>query len=207
MQELKPVIFLVDDDAAVLSALTRALKQHGHDVEPFSSAQSFLDSYNGQHGCLVLDLSMPDINGLQLQELLLESEVALPVIFITGHGGVPESVQAIKAGAVDFLQKPFLTEVLLQRLEEAFKADYLQRSSKEEKNAVKARFSRLTDREKDVFDILVESEELPSSKQIARQLGISHRTVEHHRSRILEKTQTRTIVELQLLAKEIEAYS
>ena len=202
MQDLKPIVFLVADDAAVLGSLTRALGLYRHDVKSFSSAQAFLDTYKGQHGCLVLDLSMPDINGLKLQELLLENDIFLPVIFISGHGGVPESVQAIKAGAIDFLQKPFLTEVLLQRIDEAIKADYNERSSMQHKNAVQLRFASLTGREKDVYDILVASEELPSSKEIARQLGISHRTVEHHRSRILEKTQTRTIVELQLLAKE-----
>jgi len=121
----------------------------------------------------------------------------LPVIFITGHGGIPESVKAIKAGAIDFLEKPFLTEVLLQRIEEAVSEDHLIRSSIKKQNEIRSRISSLTEREKDVFLILTNSDELPSSKEIAKQLGISHRTVEHHRSRILEKTQTRSILELQ----------
>ena len=127
----------------------------------------------------------------------------LPVIFITGHGGIPESVKAIKAGAIDFLEKPFLTEVLLQRIEEAVSEDHLIRSSIKKQNEIRSRISRLTEREQDVFLILTNSDELPSSKEIAKQLGISHRTVEHHRSRILEKTQTRSILELQLLAKQV----
>lgn len=203
MQEPKPVVFLVDDDPSVLSTLTRAMKQYGHDVHPFSSAQSFLDAYDGEHGCLVLDLCMPDINGLNLQERLLGNDITLPVIFITGHGGVPESVKAMKAGAIDFLEKPFLTEILLKRIEEAVTKDHINRSSIRKQNEIRSRFTNLTDRERDVFLILTGSDELPSSKEIAKQLGISHRTVEHHRSRILEKTQTRSILELQLLAKEV----
>jgi len=203
MQETKPVVFLVDDDPSVLSTLSRAMEQYGHDVHPYSSAQSFLDAYNGQHGCLVLDLCMPEINGLKLQEKMLTNNIMLPVIFITGHGGIPESVKAIKAGAIDFLEKPFLTEVLLQRIEEAVSEDHLIRSSIKKQNEIRSRISRLTEREQDVFLILTNSDELPSSKEIAKQLGISHRTVEHHRSRILEKTQTRSILELQLLAKQV----
>ena len=203
MQETKPVVFLVDDDPSVLSTLSRAMEQYGHDVHPHSSAQSFLDAYNGQHGCLVLDLCMPEINGLKLQEKMLTNNIMLPVIFITGHGGIPESVKAIKAGAIDFLEKPFLTEVLLQRIEEAVSEDHLIRSSIKKQNEIRSRISSLTEREQDVFLILTNSDELPSSKEIAKQLGISHRTVEHHRSRILEKTQTRSILELQLLAKQV----
>jgi len=146
----------------------------------------------------VLDLCMPDINGLNLQERLLGNDITLPVIFITGHGGVPESVKAMKAGAIDFLEKPFLTEILLKRIEEAVTKDHINRSSIRKQNEIRSRFTNLTDRERDVFLILTGSDELPSSKEIAKQLGISHRTVEHHRSRILEKTQTRSILELQL---------
>ena len=126
-----------------------------------------------------------------------------PIIFITGHGGVPESVQALRAGAIDFLEKPFLPETLLQRIEEALEQDHRERARVQEEGEIRSRFARLTDRERDVFRMLVEKSEVPSSKVMARELNISHRTVEHHRSRILEKTQTASIPELRALVKEL----
>jgi len=199
----KPVVFLVDDDPSILKALPRALRQHGLDVEPFASATEFLDGYTDKPGCLVLDLSMPDMTGLELQAELARRQISIPIIFITGHGGVPESVQALRAGAIDFLEKPFLPEMLLQRIEEALAQDHRTRVRNKEEEDVRGRFARLTDRERDVFRLLVESSSVPSSKVMARELDISHRTVEHHRSRILEKTQTASIPELRALVKEL----
>ena len=199
----KPIVFLVDDDPAILKALPRALRQHGLDVEPYGSALEFLDGYDDQPGCLVLDLSMPDMTGLELQAELAQRQITIPIIFITGHGGVPESVQALRAGAIDFLEKPFLPETLLQRIEEALEQDHRDRAQSKKEGEIRSRFARLTDRERDVFRMLVESSEVPSSKVMARELDISHRTVEHHRSRILEKTQTASIPELRALVKEL----
>jgi len=199
----KPVVFLVDDDPSILKALPRALRQHGLDVEAFSSAIEFLDAYVDKPGCLVLDLSMPEMTGLELQTELSRRQITIPIIFITGHGGVPESVQALRAGAIDFLEKPFLPETLLQRIEEALAQDHKERVRINEQDAIRGRFARLTDRERDVFRKLVESSTVPSSKVMARELEISHRTVEHHRSRILEKTQTASIPELRALVKEL----
>ncbi len=199
----KPIVFLVDDDPAILKALPRALRQHGLDVEPYGSALEFLDGYDDQPGCLVLDLSMPDMTGLELQAELAQRQITIPIIFITGHGGVPESVQALRAGAIDFLEKPFLPETLLQRIEEALEQDHRDRARSKKEGEIRSRFARLTDRERDVFRMLVESSEVPSSKVMARELDISHRTVEHHRSRILEKTQTASIPELRALVKEL----
>lgn len=199
----KPIVFLVDDDPAILKALPRALRQHGLDVEPYASALEFLESYDDQPGCLVLDLSMPDMTGLELQTELAQRQINIPIIFITGHGGVPESVQALRAGAIDFLEKPFLPETLLQRIEEALEQDHRERARVQEEGEIRSRFARLTDRERDVFRMLVEKSEVPSSKVMARELNISHRTVEHHRSRILEKTQTASIPELRALVKEL----
>ena len=199
----KPVVYLVDDDPSILKALPRALRQHGLDVEAYASATEFLDSYSDKPGCLVLDLSMPDMTGLELQAELLRRKIDIPTIFITGHGGVPESVQALRAGAIDFLEKPFLPEVLLQRIEEALTQDHRNRVRIAEEEDVRGRFARLTDRERDVFRLLVAGNTVPSSKVMARELDISHRTVEHHRSRILEKTQTGSIPELRALVKEL----
>lgn len=203
MQSMTPIVFLVDDDPAILKALPRALRRHGLEVQPYGSAAEFLDAYASEPGCLVLDLSMPEMSGLELQQELIERQIELPIIFITGHGGVPESVQALRAGAIDFLEKPFLPEVLLQRIDEAMAQDKKIRQQTLEQENIRSRFSRLTEREYDVFRLLIKDREIPSSKEIARELGISHRTVEHHRSRMLEKTRTRSVPELRALAKEV----
>jgi len=199
----KPVVYLVDDDPSILKALPRALRQHGLDVEAFSSATEFLESYTDKPGCLILDLSMPEMTGLELQAELSARKISIPIIFITGHGGVPESVQALRAGAIDFLEKPFMPETLLQRIDEALAQDHRDRTRFQEREDIRIRFSRLTDRERDVFRMLVESSSVPSSKIMARELDISHRTVEHHRSRILEKTLTASVPELRALVKEV----
>jgi FixJ family two-component response regulator len=199
----KPLVYLVDDDPAIRKALPRALRQRGLEVEAFSSAREFLDNYKDQLGCLVLDLSMPEMDGLELQAELSRLQIDIPIIFITGHGGVPESVTAIRAGAIDFLEKPFLPDTLLQRIEEALALDHENRNRNQEVNSKRERFSRLTEREQDIFKILIADDTIPSSKEIARTVGISHRTVEHHRARILEKTETGSVPELRSLVKEI----
>ncbi len=198
----RPMVFLVDDDPAVLKSLPRALRRHGLDVEAFSSAREFLNSYTDRPGCLVLDLSMPGMSGLELQQELIKLEMDIPIIFITGHGGVPESVEALRAGAVDFLEKPFLPETLHKRIDEAIAQDKKARIRATHVKDIQARFGLLTEREYEVFLLLVEKDSAPSSKEIARALGISHRTVEHHRSRILEKTASRSVLELKTLAME-----
>ena len=203
MNIYKPVVFLVDDDPSILKALPRALSQHGLEVEAYSSAIDFLDSYTDKPGCLILDLSMPEMTGLELQTELSQRNINIPIIFITGHGGVPQSVQALRAGAIDFLEKPFLPEILLQRIDEALAQDHRDRARTREEDDIRLRFARLTDRERDVFRKLVEGNSVPSSKAMARELDISHRTVEHHRSRILEKTQTASVPELRALVKEV----
>jgi len=117
----EPIVFLVDDDPAIRKALPRALAMRGYHVKPYASAKEFLDDYQAhQAGCLVLDLSMPEMDGLELQDHLRKRAPDLPVIFITGHGDIPQSVQALRAGALDFLEKPFRQEALLARIDEAF---------------------------------------------------------------------------------------
>ncbi len=204
MVKKQATVFLVDDDPVVRKALPRGLQKRGFEVEAFDSAQSFLEAYTPERpGCLVLDLSMPEMDGLELQRELITRGITIPIIFITGHGGVPESVQAMRAGAIDFLEKPFLPDVLAMRVEEAFSKDVQTRHEFKSLADIRERFERLTDREKEVCQLLLDSEANLSSKEIARALDISHRTVEQHRSRVLEKTQAKSTSDLLSLATRI----
>lgn len=139
-------VFLVDDDADIRTSLSRALGLRGYQVDAFESAQAFLGAYDpGVPGCLVLDYGMPDMDGLELQSTLNARGIDIPIIFITGHGGVPESVQAIKMGAVDFLEKPFKQSVLVERIETAFVLDQKTRDSSRKSNVMRSRLASLTD--------------------------------------------------------------
>ncbi len=193
----EPTVFLVDDDPAIRKALPRALEMRGYRVNAFASAKEFLDEYSShQAGCLVLDLSMPDMDGLELQDHLRKRAPDLPVIFITGHGNIPQSVQALRAGALDFLEKPFRQEALLARIDEAFASQKIKLDKKKDPSALREKAARLTDRETDVFRLLTRSETKLTNKEIARELNISHRTVEHHRARMMEKLDATTLPEL-----------
>lgn len=204
----EPIVFLVDDDPAIRKALPRALEMRGYQVQAYPSAKEFLDDYHAhQAGCLVLDLSMPDMDGLELQDLLRRRAPDLPVIFITGHGSIPQSVQALRAGALDFLEKPFRQEALLSRIDEAFASQKIKHDQKKDPVALREKAARLTDRETDVFRLLTRSETKLTNKEVARELNISHRTVEHHRARMMEKLDVTTLPELlevsKLLADEL----
>lgn len=190
-------VFLVDDDAAIRRSLSYALQKRGFVVEAFASGQAFLDDYDpGKPGCLLLDLSMPGMNGLELQQRLVERDARLPIIFITGHGSIPESVHALKAGAVDFMEKPFRQEVLLERLKEAFAEDRRHRQATTERDSIVERMTRLTEREKEIMQLLVSRPANHSSKELARELNISNRTIDHHRARVMEKMEARSLPEL-----------
>lgn len=191
------VVFLVDDDADIRESLSRALGLRGYKVLSFASAQDFLQAYDRSlSGCLLLDYGMPDMNGLELQKRLKERGIGVPVIFITGHGGIPESVQAMKMGAIDFLEKPFKQSVLIERIEAAFQADASRRAVVQQTSGARARFDALTEREREIALILSTDPGHNSSKEIARKLGISPRTVDHHRARILEKMDVSSVAEL-----------
>ena len=195
-------VFLVDDDEAIRSSLLRALGKRGYRVEAHASAASFLAAHRpGHHGCLVLDYGMPGMNGLELQAHLNAIGAELPVIFITGHGGVPESVQAIKGGALDFLEKPFRQTDLIERIDAALEIARSQQATRQDDLRRQAMFDRLTAREMEIVDHIVRHPAETSSKEIALYLGISPRTVDHHRARILEKLDLRSIVELIAVAK------
>lgn len=194
----RPIVFLVDDDSLLLNTLSRAVEKHHYQVKSHSSAREFLDDFNGEHGCLVLDLSMPEMDGFELQTELKKLNYEIPLVFMTGHGGVTDSVTALRGGAIDFLEKPFRTETLLASIEDAIALDAANREASLEKNEMREKLASLTDRERDIFDLLTQGDEAPSSKAMARTLDISHRTVEHHRSRILEKLGVGSVVELRL---------
>ena len=199
-----PVVFLVDDDPAIRKALPRALKMRGYEVEAFASAQAFLDSYEVHRpGCLVLDLSMPEIDGLELQKRLAKQAPDLPIIFITGHGNIPQSVQALRAGALDFLEKPFRQDALLNRIDEAFASQKVRIDLNKDPATIRERAARLTDREVDVLRLLATADSKLSNKAIGRELDISHRTVEHHRARGMEKLGAATLQELIEMSKLI----
>ncbi|WP_439150609.1 response regulator transcription factor [Sulfitobacter sp.] len=200
-----PTVFLVDDDDRIRISLARALEKRGYSVTTFASAEAFLKAHDsGQPGCLVLDYGMPGLNGLELQKQLIFNNVAIPIIFISGHGGISESVQAMKAGAVDFLEKPFRQETLIACIEAAFKTDSEARAAQAVSKSTHERFSRLTAREQEVAWFMIENSSNTSSKEIGRQLSISPRTVDHHRARILEKMEIKSVAQLIDLSASVE---
>lgn len=201
---VSPTVFIVDDDPDIRSSLVRSFSLRGFAVEAFSSAVEFLEKCDKNRvGCLILDHGMPDMSGLALQQYLHKRGFSLPVIFITGHGGVRESVQAMKAGAVDFLEKPFRQSDLIERVREALERAQALQAHSEESTAFRERLDRLTPREKEIVDHMLSHPSEVSSKEIARHLNISPRTVDNHRARILEKLQITSVVELVHIAQSM----
>ena len=192
--KLQQSIFLVDDDTAVRDALELFLKTTGYRVESFSSAQTFLDSYSAdQSGCLISDLNMPGMDGLTLQKELLKRGIDIPTIFLTGYGDIATTVKAMKIGAMNFLEKPVNDQLLLKCIDEALTRDAAKRDDTIRKETVTERWQGLTPREREITILVVKG---LSNKEIARQLQISHRTVEIHRSRMMHKMQADSIPEL-----------
>lgn len=197
-------VFVVDDDDDVRSSLTLSLTRRGYQVEAHASARAFLDSYDAARpGCLVLDYGLPEMNGLELQDLLNRQDMPVPVIFISGHGAVPQAVQAIKGGAVDFLEKPFRQSVLVERIELALGLLHERLALREASRRQQTKFAALTTREREIVRRMIGNPAEISSKDIALQLGISPRTVDHHRARILEKTGVTSVAELLALAHRL----
>jgi FixJ family two-component response regulator len=194
-------IFLVDDDAAVRKALSRVLRQAGWTVETFASAEAFLARPDrSRRGCLVLDVSMPGLDGLALQRRLAAEGDGLPVVFLTGHGDIAMSVQAIKAGAADFLTKPVDSEALLRAVRAASDEDASSRRTRADVAEMEHRLATLTSREREVLVAVVKGK---LNKQIAADLGIVEQTVKFHRARIMERMQTRTVAELMHMAARL----
>jgi FixJ family two-component response regulator len=191
-------VFVVDDDAAVRSSLRMMLKVAGYSVAAFSSADEFLVTCTPETtGCIILDINMPGMDGHQLQETLNQRGSGLQIIFLTGQGSIPQSVRAIKSGAIDFLTKPVDATVLLARVSEALEQCSRQFKSKNNSHAIESRLADLTEREKEVMQFVVKGQ---TSKEIAEHLGLSIRTVENHRANIMYKTGASNVIELARLA-------
>ena len=193
-QDKQPTVFIVDDDPAIRFAMQALMDSVNIEHEIFASGDEFLENADDHRaGCLVLDIRMPGLGGLELQEELLRRGTTLPIIFITGHGDVPMAVDAMQKGAVDFIQKPFRDQDLLDRIREALKTDQERREEQQKHAEVAERLARLTNREREVFDLVVTGK---PNKVIAYELGVSQRTVEIHRARVMEKMQARSLADL-----------
>ena len=187
-------VFVVDDDTAVRQGLRFMLRAAGYSVEAFPSARSFLEDYDPRRGgCLLLDVQMPQMTGLELQQRINVRGWRIPVIFITGHGTVPLAISAMKAGAFDFIEKPLREDTLLESIERALHWNDRAYEERLERATLEVRAASLTPREREVFELVARGE---PNKVIARNLGISFRTVELHRAHIIEKLQARSLSDL-----------
>jgi len=194
MADSQPTVFIVDDDEPVRDAIGLLLDTVGIAHQSFGSAQAFLNAYDrGRTGCLVLDIRMPGMSGLELQDLLLEDDAPVPIIFITGHGDIPMAVEAMRKGALDFIRKPFRDQELLDRIQEALNADAANRRTSADLDEIRDRVGSLTPREYEVFERVAEGQ---ANKVVAIDLSISERTVEIHRSQVMQKTKARSLADL-----------
>ena len=201
MSSPSPLIHIVDDDAAYRAAVARLLEASGYRVALYASAAQLLEAAPpAEAGCILLDIHMEGLSGLELQERLAAAGSPLPIVFLTGHGDVPSSVRAIKAGAEDFLTKPATKDVLLAAVRRALARFHATAESAEKIGALQARLAKLTPREREVFDLVVRGR---LNKQIAHQLGTSERTIKAHRHNIMHKLQMQSVAELVLFAERV----
>jgi len=198
-----PTIHIVDDDDSFRRAVSRLLQAAGFAVQGYASAAEYLLARaDEQPGCVVLDVSMPGLDGLELQAALAKEGASLPMVFVTGHGDIPMSVRAMKTGAVDFLTKPVKKEALLQAVQAALARDAERRTAREQFLKRRAGIESLTPREREVFDLVTAGK---LNKQIAAELGTAERTVKAHRANIMEKMQVESLAELVHIAAELRA--
>src|SRR5580700_3838310 len=194
MQQQAPTVFVVDDDEGVRNSLRFLLKSVGLPARALASAGEFLESYQpSQPGCLVLDVRMPGMSGLELQQQLNLRGAVIPVIFITGHGDIPMAVEAMQQGAFDFLQKPFRDQDLIDRIQRALTKDQTNRAELLERSRIKQRLETLTAREREVLELVTSGK---PNKIMAADLGVSQRTVEIHRARVMEKMGASSLAQL-----------
>ena len=194
MNPTLPTVFIVDDEPAVLNSLSRLMRSARLAASTFSSPQEFLDRHDPQvPGCLILDMAMPGLDGLQLQQALIAKGSEIPIIFLTGRGDIPMSVRAMKRGAVDFLTKPVDDEDLLEAIRDAIEKDRVNRPAIAERNAIRQRLATLTPREREVLEHVLTGQ---LNKQIAGDLDIAEKTIKVHRGRVMEKMGVRSVAEL-----------
>lgn len=199
----RPVVFVVDDDDSVRNSLRWLLESVDLAVETYATAEAFLEAYDrARPGCLVLDIRMPGMSGLDLHEKLQAGALALPVIIITGHADVPMAVRAMKAGAFDFIEKPFNDQVLLERIQDGIARDQEARRAEARRTEVAARVGELTPREREVMDGVVAGR---SNKEMASDMGLSVKTVEAHRARVMEKMRAESLSYLVTMVVEWQA--
>ncbi len=177
-------IYIVDDDEDFRDSMQWLLESASHEVISFPSAQAFLDNFNGQIGCMLLDVRMPEINGLALQQIMQDRGIEMPIIVISGHGDIPMAVSAMKHGALDFIEKPFDDEVLLRLVDKALGHADTMRKDQQEVNEILGYHDSLSRREKEVMNLVVAGK---ANREIAEDLGISPKTVEVHRARVMSK--------------------
>ncbi len=197
--EPEATVFVVDDDHALRASLSRLMESVGLPVQTYPSAQAFLDSHDtSRPGCLLLDIRMPGMSGLELQERLVHNGVALPIIIISGHADVEQAVRAMKTGAVDFIRKPYNAEELVKHVRGALELDARIHREQAARAAVAVRVALLTAREHEIMHLLATGK---PAKQIAHELGLSRKTVDVHRSHIMMKLQVDSVVELAHMAE------
>ena len=202
MIQQQPTVFVIDDEQAMRESLKMLIEMIGLNVKTYSRADDFLNFYDRQmHGCLVVDVRLPGMSGLELQEKLVQEGVKLPVIIITGHGDVPMAVQAMKMGAFNFIEKPFRDQVLIDNIQRAIDLDAQLSQQQDKWIENKKRLASLTPREREILDLLITGR---PNKAIAFDLGISQKTVDFHRANILKKMKVQSVVELVRLVGSME---
>jgi FixJ family two-component response regulator len=201
MKEIPPIVFVVDDEPAVCLSLKRLAKSVGLEAQTFTSAQEFLQSQRPDRpGCLVLDVRLPGLSGLDLQQELLDAKINLPIIFITGHGDIPMSVRAMKAGAVEFLTKPFRDQDLIDAIQHAIEKHRAARQERVKTNEYNILYDSLTPREREVFPLVARG---LLNKQIAAQLGASEKTIKVHRGQVMHKMRAESLAHLIRMASRL----
>lgn len=194
MTDSQQIVYVVEDDEAVRDSLEMMLVSMEHKVETFPTANAFLDAYDeSMAGCIVLDIRMPGMDGMELQKALNSKNSIIPIIFVTGHGDVPMAVEAMQQGAIDFIQKPYREQELLEKIKAALELDDEQRASLMEKKEIQRKLEELTPREQEIMDMMIDGN---ANKVIAIDLDISQRTVEIHRSRVMHKMETHSLAHL-----------
>ncbi len=205
MNEAGPVVFVVDDDPIVCTSMKRLIRTLGLEVQTFNSAQEFLRAKRpNAPGCLVLDVRLPDLSGLDLQQELAKAHIELPIIFVTGHADIPMSVRAMKAGAVEFLTKPFREQDLLEAIQHGIAQDRETRERRAAISELQQRLDSLTPREQEVFPLVVSG--LPN-KQIADQLGASEKTIKVHRGQLMRKMEAESLADLVRMSERLKISS
>ena len=202
IEAVAPTVFIVDDDASICAAMVNLLNSEGIAATPFSSTEDFFEQWQpALPGCLLLDVRLPGITGVEFQEVLRDEGISIPIIFMTAYGDVPTVRRVMKAGAIEFLTKPFQKEDLLAAVEQAFAIDHARRHRESSLQLLQSRFDLLTSREREVMQQVTSG---LLNKQIAAELGLSEITIKLHRRQVMEKMQANSVAELAIMAAELK---